>query len=777
MRYLYARFEGYIGFYTGLGLTKLEIDFTKCKHNIVLISGMNGCGKSTLMNSLSVFPDDSSSFVEFLDGKKVLRLLSGEDIYNINITSLLDGKGGRKGTKAFIQKNGVELNENGNVTSYKEIIFSEFELDSNYISLSRLSSIDRGLGDKKPAERKKFASSIIDNMEVYNNIYKTLNKKSLILKSTINNLHTKIQNIGSKENLELTLNKMKEQHNKLQSDIIKINNEIISIQAKNSIDESEAKEMKEISEEANKVGDEINDCISNLTIYSMKTKIKMENIEDKYSKDKDLYTFYDSKLDSVTTNWRSSNDRLENLSRNILDLEASIETYNSDKNNDDIERLYSESNKNINSLKKELSELGCNDYDTSKIPNITQLLSFYQSFINKIDRFYDGLNVDDVRIIVKWDNNIEKAREELAHMINQLEIIKEKISTLNSDIKILSVLDNRPKNCKIDSCPFISSAIELKKQYKGTKLDSQLSTLLESEMNFSYKISEQNEIIDHLIYLDSKRSILDDLGDLIVENSDNIMKIFGSIISPFARLKGHLLRLDQFNDIRDPRQWIDILAALKLLEAEEKINTEYRIKYEAHREQIQLMNNNKSLLNKMKSEREELLSEVQEFRKDIDKYKSLKESVGNNLNIETEYYNEYLRYKDKKDIIDKLKIRMDEFNKKSSKAMESIEVISKLNTKMNNIKEEDQPLEDSIRKLEGQLVLLDSYYLEYNNYIGEYNMIETVKKYCSPTGGGIQTIFIQLYMRKTLEISNQILAMLFNGQYKLLMKKNLKYLL
>ena len=45
----------------------------------------------------------------------------------------------------------------------------------------------------------------------------------------------------------------------------------------------------------------------------------------------DLYTFYDSKLDSVTTNWRSSNDRLENLSRNILDLEASIVFYKGSK--------------------------------------------------------------------------------------------------------------------------------------------------------------------------------------------------------------------------------------------------------------------------------------------------------------------------------------------------------------------------------------------------------------------------------------------------------------
>ena len=37
MRYLYARFEGYIGFYTGLGLTKLEIDFTKFVKGIFVL--------------------------------------------------------------------------------------------------------------------------------------------------------------------------------------------------------------------------------------------------------------------------------------------------------------------------------------------------------------------------------------------------------------------------------------------------------------------------------------------------------------------------------------------------------------------------------------------------------------------------------------------------------------------------------------------------------------------------------------------------------------------
>ena len=763
MRYLYAYFEGYIGFYTGLGLTKLEIDFTKCKHNIVLISGMNGCGKSTLMNSLSVFPDDSSSFVEFLDGKKILRLMSDQDIYDINITSLSDGKGGRKGTKAFIQKNGVELNENGNVTSYKEIIFSEFELDSNYISLSRLSSIDRGLGDKKPAERKRFASSIIENMEVYNNIYKTLNKKSLVLKSTINNLHTKIQNIGSKENLELTLSKNKEQYDKLQSNIVSLNNKIISIQAKNSIDENEAKELEEISNKYNEMSNEISHMMSNLEVYKHKTKIKLENIEDKYSKDKELSLFYSSKLDSVTNEWRSDNERLESLSNNILELEATISNYESQGKNI-IESEYTESNKKIKSIKDELKSINIAP-DTSLIEPIKELLSFYKSFIDKIDRFYDGLEVPDISIILNWDNNIEKAREELTNIKNLIDINNEKIAKLKSDKNILSVLKDRPSKCKIDSCPFIFTALELNKEYNKVNINNIIDELYEENLTLSNNINEYEQKIDHLIFLNSKMMILDDCRSLIQENI-HLKPIFKDDI--FDNFEYKLSNMSLFNEQRDPRKYIDGLATLQLYYLEIQNNNELKIKYEAYRDQVQIMNNNKSLLNNMKSERDELVISINDKKKDMDNYSSLKNSVIDNLNIEQEYYSEYCRYKEKKTIFDKLQDKIDEFNKKSSKSIESLELISKLNTDINVLKEELQPISDIISRIEGQLVLLNSYYEEYNQYIDEYNIIETVKKYCSPTGGGIQTIFIQLYMRKTLDISNQILGMLFNGQYKLL---------
>ena len=203
MRFLKAEFIGYIGFKNGMGLDKISIDFTKCKNNIVLISGMNGSGKSTLLNSLNIFPDPSICFTPGIDAMKSFVIQDNDIIYNIQIISQADNSGGRKTTKAFIQKNGQELNTNGNISSYKDIIDSEFELDSNYTTLSHLSNDgNKGLGSLTPAERKRFTSNIMENLEVYNEMYKTLNKKSSIYKSYIQNLHSKIQAIGSKDIIE-----------------------------------------------------------------------------------------------------------------------------------------------------------------------------------------------------------------------------------------------------------------------------------------------------------------------------------------------------------------------------------------------------------------------------------------------------------------------------------------------------------------------------------------------------------------------------------------------
>ena len=281
MKYLQATFKNYIGFYNGMGLYEVSIDFSKCMNRIILIMGKNGSGKSTLNNHLNPFPDGSSSFIPGKTAEKLLVLADGQTIYTIQIISPADLKG-RKTTKAYIQKNGVELNENGNVSSYREIIFNEFELDTNYISLSRLSNSDRGLGDKTPAERKRFASNIVDNLETYNSIYKTLNKKSLIYKSHINTIHTKIQNIGTMDNLRSRLKQLQAREGELNREIMAANNSIVSIEAKNSIDEEEALRIKAVTDKHEELASQLALIQTQLDAQYHKTKIPAEEIQEKY---------------------------------------------------------------------------------------------------------------------------------------------------------------------------------------------------------------------------------------------------------------------------------------------------------------------------------------------------------------------------------------------------------------------------------------------------------------------------------------------------------------
>ena len=112
--------------------------------------------------------------------------------------------------------------------------------------------------------------------------------------------------------------------------------------------------------------------------------------------------------------------------------------------------------------------------------------------------------------------------------------------------------------------------------------------------------------------------------------------------------------------------------------------------------------------------------------------------------------------------------RLAEFKSKSDKALSMLSNIQEYKNTIGQYQTELVPIQQEISRLSGQMTLLNSYYNEYNEYNTKYNLIETIKKYCSPTGGGIQTVFMQLYMSKTLDLANQILGMLFKGEYRLL---------
>jgi len=744
-----------------MGLYEIDLDFTKCQHNIILITGRNGSGKTVTMNSINPFPDGSSSFIPDKTAEKILTLSSDGDIYNIQIISPADIKG-RKTTKAFIQKNGVELNENGNVSSYKDIIFSEFELDSNYISLSRLSGVDRGLGDKTPAERKKFTANIIDNLEVYNSMFKTLNKKSLIYKSHINTLHTKIQNIGDKPTLDQRLTALQNKEGELNSQIMNLNNQIVSIQAKNSIDEEEARAINELSEKVSTLSSRVEGLESRLDLFANRTKIKRDEVADKYRNDKELLTTYTAKHQELSNSWMEKSNRLSEVSNSILTIEAELANTDTDS---DIAERYKTSKQTVDGYISQLNALNI-PVDTDLILPLTNYISFADKVILLIDHFIDNMSSDDIEFVCRVYSRqyVEELMKTQQSIFAEIEATNVEIAKVQSQISLLSTLEKRPSNCKIDKCPFIAEALGLKKTLKSDPIKA-LSDLQDKILKLSDKTTEIQNKIDYSSSMSSKKTELDIIRSSIYENREIISVLHPNFIESF---EDNLINGYSFNDLRDHDRETDGLNLLKLYSSEYQSCQVLEAEYKGYREKIQLVNSNKIMLEKLKHEQQDLVINIKDIKSQVDSYKTTIDEINANIGTLSEYNSILEQYNT---VNAEYKIELDKYNeyqRKSAKALEALSSINGYRADIERLSNELNPIMQEISRISGQLTLLESYYLEYNEYKSSYDLIETIKKYCNPTGGGIQTLFMQIYMSKTKDTANEVLSMLFNGSYQLL---------
>lgn len=769
MRIVYAKFKGYVGFNAVMGLEELEIDLSRSTHQICLIVGMNGVGKSTLLSALNIFPDNNNVYMKNRDGSKLLRLVDNNNFYEIEIISPFDGKGGRKTTKAFIRLNGVELNPNGNISSYKEIISNEFELDSNFISLSMMTSVDRGLGDKTPAERKKFVSAVIENLVTYNNMYKTFNKKALMYKSHINTLHTKIQTAGDKQVLESTLKQLESQQTEIEKNIEDLNKQIVYTQAKSEIDPEEAKIINGLNTKKNELESKINSVQSSIDLFYNNLKIKPEDVVESYEKDKELLEVYTKSMNDSTSEWKNKQEQLGQMSNTINTLKASIANTNQDTK---LENAYAISTNTIHNLETNLVKLKIDKNYIDRISRIKDLIKFFNEFIQRVDSLYTDLTSEDVGYIVyEYANtDIKSIQSTIESYTLKISEYKNKIDDCNKDLKLLSVLDQRPDKCNIDSCPFINEAYNLSTKVSRDEIVEELSTLHESIINSNTEIDRLTSIIHRYQSFSSKYIEY----QMIVNMVNNLDIVFESgyyynlITCEMKDLDCKLSKMYSFNSFRDLRDIIDGLNILQEYESEYKNNEILKAQYLAYRDKLKVVETTRNTISSLEKDSEFLVSTVAELKNKIDKYKDLIAQLQKSCNSKSQYADkvkEISEYYNQMSIID---IELQKFEKKSYISANSLNIINDCTNKINECKAKLDPVKNQISDIHGRLTLLDSYYREYEQYNENYQFIEILKKYCSPTGGGIQTVFMQMYMAKTLQLSNQILGMLFGGAYRLI---------
>ena len=771
MKILYVKLENYIGIFNGRGDNVLEIDLSHTTTPIIVIKGHNGSGKSTLLKALNPMPDSNDQFIPGAEAKKTLVYQINTDIVRIEYLYPIKKDGSRATTKAQVFKNNEPLNLTNNVSDAKEIIYTLFKLDSSFLALSQLTSTDRGLADKRPSERKIFVNSSISGIEEYNNMYKVINKKFSMYKSLINSVVSKINKIGNKQELDISFNRV----NRMLEEIIKERDtalaSVAKIQAK--LDENNAKELvdkynsleSEIYEKNVKVKQllaELKDINPDLVTHNMNELRKIEK-----TKAIELATL-NEEIKNTQALKDSLSKEMNELNSNIQKKIAERNTYISTEVSKEEMNAYDDAIKELNIIHQDIHTAGLNISDKTEIQNLNELFTF---IIDKLQFITDGLNSIDYEIgfdfILKNKHNEETWRiaQDIRNEINSLTMqVNEtnlQMSLLESLVEKSEKLKLRPASCKDNTCIFIKDAYDAAKQKPNDEL-IKLQQKNEKTSNILKEKQKQLEVINDCIELKNQ---FDVIYNKICSYEFLLNKVDLHDLTSIDFLVS-IARTGNYKMIKETRDKINVL--YNLLELKEN----YEKTVDLYKDAIDEYNKNKSIIDSINMD----IASSKEKLQDVSKEYSLKSSKVNELEttiselepmvnklstyIEIKLpelemiMNQIQELKNNKESLRQRVMQVEEINKDLES---SSNIVDQINARYNDILKQRDIL--SYNK-----IMIEKYLEELADYKSKYEKLETIRYYVSPTTG-IQTVFMGAYMNNIILKANELLSLIFNGQF------------
>ena len=776
MKLLSIRLENYIGIYNGRGDNILEVDLSQSTSNIVIIRGSNGSGKSTLLKALSPLQDDNTAIIPGLEGKKTLRYLYNNEVYEILYVHPVKTDGSRGQVKMQVYKgmNRVELNPTWNVTSGKDIIFDLFNLDANFLTLSQLSSEDRGLADKKPAERKKFVNSIINGIEVYNNMYKVITKKYSTFKNMINTISSKIRQIGNIEELNARFINISKQVEDVSSERDKAVIEASKIDAEIGIltRDNNLEEYYKINEEIRDNIDYISASKSQVIDLS-KGELSSENLyELKDIIDNSLHTF-----DKDISKWKSeeavANAKIESISREKDEAFNSLQTKITKRGtlldggfSDSDLSLYKETKAKIAELENDINGLN------SSIKNLSEaeaLVNAMEMIVPVLDSLYNGLDAttkkekyDFVKTTLDNDGKYVDQTVELSRTYNE---VSRTVGELESKVLVYEILFDkakslalRPKECKIDDCSFVKEAIEASSKHPEKRINdinkeiSESKTLLKS---LEKDIESYKELYDfnkrftnlHGMVLSFRKLLEKSPVDYIIDPYQLLASLdhMEKLMIDFNQIRGI------FNIITTKSNYEEIIESLK----------EPAAKYEA----------NKALIDELDSDIASLKDKLVTIDNRLMAEKDAISETVTDISL-TEFKIEvYTKCKSLVDECIGLDVRNEELQSQINSLSDIALKVKTLDTRMAEAKSRADRLNNDLNailnerdKIASNKTLLEDYIRDLDLYNKNFSILETIRYYLSPTTG-IQTVFMRTYMGNIILKANELLSLIFNGQF------------
>jgi len=430
LRITYISLENFIGIQIGQQCSKISIDMSKSISPITCIRGRNGSGKSVLLSELHCFPynnlDNRNTISTIIKGKTGLKEI--HYLFNGNkyiIKHIYRPNNDSHSVKCYIQKNDIELNENGNYTSFLNIIFQEFQIKESDFRLIRLGTNIESFISLSTLNRKKYILTLMDNIDSYLQIHKSISTEIRKIKTLIDNANLEIIKLNLNINTNSDYDELKSKINIMEIDLKMIMENI-------GIKRNEINNLNTNDNDINTLSNELIQLKSQFQFYEntniniKKNSIKQlrENLDILKSNLNKINTqFYELKS-SITSNLKNiefckldinnlNNDSIRNIRSNILEIELKLSTYNIPQimkvkgSLDDIQTIISYLNE-INNICKIIYNNP--DYMVKKAIDL-----YLDKNIN-IGEWYDNaisntISSDNKSILIKYINSLESDKK------------------------------------------------------------------------------------------------------------------------------------------------------------------------------------------------------------------------------------------------------------------------------------------------------------------------------------------------------------------------------
>ena len=752
--------KNFIHVYAGMNKTEIELDLSSNSKKINIFIGKMGSGKSSILGHLQPFStygtldirNQESLILPGEDGVKEIDYIHNGNIYTIQHKYTWNKNGENHSTKSYIQLNGNELNENGNIRTFKEIIRTEFGIDQNFLRLLRLGPNVANLINMKSTERKSFIASLLKDTEIYAVLYQKLSEDYRNMNSALSVLSNKLVGLSSDnenalkaelEDLEDSLHELHQKIDSKKAEIAKMFGINTALSGKVSPDK--------LVIEARSIEDEIKQMKSSLEAIeislSLIPEVGIQDISIRYGDVSARLNATHESILNLQTSYSENQARRNKLKEFLL-------IQNNDEQLNALKRKSEEIRGRYNKYLQALQGFQCN-YSYSYLIGLPATIQNFQIALEEM-----GMNKKEVigKIYNSDGTIIPWAKKKLQILIGSQVNTQKLISNIKFSAEYQSPIPLfRPPLCPTKDCPFIQSHPQIiKEQSKDPRNDTVLKLkdqldALEVEIAIHEDYIAQYPKMQILKKMwESISGVLENLGVL---QEKNLYRILTSLDS----------RCNWYNYDR----LIDITERVKMKEDFAQLQNEY---YRVENEMLALQNadieQKKHELEELEKDSLAILESLESSQKLHEELSTEKENLQNIMSL----INSASAYSTEKSRL------VSAIESKTSELEEISDKIGKISSNLQNIK-----------IIEGEVASLGMIYTETNNramklrmtlqeiastkssyqeYLDERNTLKLILDAVS-SKDGIPLIMVKVFLDECKEIINDLISDIFEDDLEI----------